>query len=134
MDGVDIVEGDARADLKAMAQRARTACHALGLATSDARRDGLYQAARIIRARMDDIVQANARDMAYGAEKNLSPAMMDRLLLPQDRIEAMATGVEAVADLPDPVGQVLQSWDRPNGLQIDRVRTPLGVIGVIYES
>ena len=134
VDGVDIIDGDASAELKAMAQRARTACHALGLASSDARRNGLRQGAGVIRARMDDIAQANDRDMAYGAEKNLSPAMMDRLLLTQDRIEAMAAGVEAVADLPDPVGQVLQSWDRPNGLQIDRVRTPLGVIGVIYES
>ncbi|MDF1750120.1 MAG: aldehyde dehydrogenase family protein, partial [Alphaproteobacteria bacterium] len=117
-----------------MAQRARAACRLLGLAAPETRANALREAARIIRVRKADIAAANAKDMAYGAQKNLSPALMDRLLLTADRIEAMATGVDAVADLPDPVGQVMQAWDRPNGLRIERVRTPLGVIGVIYES
>ncbi len=77
---------------------------------------------------------ANAKDMAAGRQKGLSPAMLDRLALNDGRIEAMAKGLEEVAALPDPVGAVMAEWDRPNGLRITRVRVPLGVIGVIYES
>ena len=80
------------------------------------------------------ILEANAIDMKNGEEAKLSPAMMDRLKLTPARIRAMADGVRAIADLRDPVGDVIAEWDRPNGLHIQRVRTPLGVIGVIYES
>lgn len=134
MDGVTAAAEDAKADLAAMAGKARTACRSLGLATPEMRADGLRRAAAAVRARAPEIEAANAKDMAFGRDKGLSAAMLDRLLLTPDRIEAMAAGLDAVADLPDPVGKVIDAWDRPNGLRIERVRTPLGVIGVIYES
>ena len=80
------------------------------------------------------ILEANAIDVANGAEAGLSPAMMDRLKLTRERIKAMADGIREIAALKDPVGEVIAAWDRANGLQIERVRTPLGVVGVIYES
>ena len=125
---------NAEEQLIEMAHRARKACRALGLATPAQRTDGLHKAAAAVRARAAEIEAANAKDMAFAKEKGLSPAMLDRLLLTADRIEAMAAGLDSVAELPDPVGQVIAEWDRPNGLHIERVRTPLGVIGVIYES
>lgn len=134
MDGVTAAAEDAKADLEAMAGRARNACRSLGLATPDQRAEGLRRAAAAVRARASEIEAANTRDMAFGRDKGLSTAMLDRLLLTPDRIEAMASGLDAVAGLPDPVGKVIDTWDRPNGLKIERVRTPLGVIGVIYES
>lgn len=134
MDGVTAAAEDAKADLAVMAGKARTACRSLGLATPEMRADGLRRAAAAVRARAPEIEAANAKDMAFGRDKGLSAAMLDRLLLTPDRIEAMAAGLDAVADLPDPVGKVIDAWDRPNGLRIERVRTPLGVIGVIYES
>ena len=85
-------------------------------------------------ARRGEIIAANGRDMEHGREKGLSPAMLDRLLLDEGRIGAMVEGLRAVAAQPDPVGEVLAEWDMPSGLHIRRVRTPLGVIGVIYES
>lgn len=123
-----------RLDVEAAAHRARLACKTLGRATPEARAAGLRAAAATIRDRAHAISAANAEDMAYGTEKGLNAAMLDRLLLTPDRIDAMATGLEQVADLPDPVGTILDRRTRPNGLVIERVRTPLGVIGVIYES
>ncbi len=134
MDGVNTTNEVAAADIADMAAAARKACHALSLVGAEERRAGLLNAAQVIRARATDIAAANEKDMAFGREKGLSAAMLDRLLLTPERIEAMAAGVEGVADLPDPVGQVIAGWDRPSGLKIERVRTPLGVIGVIYES
>ena len=81
-----------------------------------------------------DVLAANASDLADGRDKGLSPAFMDRLALDEQRVEAIARGLDEVAALPDPVGRVLATFDRPNGLRIERVATPLGVIGVIYES
>lgn len=83
---------------------------------------------------MAEIQSANVLDMDAGREKGLTAAMLDRLELTEARIEAMAQGLEAIAQLPDPVGAVMAEWDRPNGLKLQRVRVPLGVIGVIYES
>ncbi|KAF0225475.1 MAG: glutamate-5-semialdehyde, partial [Rhodospirillaceae bacterium] len=94
----------------------------------------LRQAAAALRAAAPAIAAANGQDMAAGAAKGLSAAMLDRLMLDDKRIEAMAKGLEEVATLPDPVGRVLAEWDRPNGLHIERVAVPLGVIGIIYES
>ncbi|MBX7201411.1 MAG: glutamate-5-semialdehyde dehydrogenase, partial [Rhodospirillaceae bacterium] len=91
-------------------------------------------AAAALRARAGEIKTANAVDMKAGHEKTLTPALLDRLALDDERIEAMAKGLEEIAALPDPVGQVMAAWTRPNGLKIERVRTPLGVIGIIYES
>lgn len=125
-------------DIKAMmaeiGTRARKA--AKGLATLPTRQKdaALLASAMLVRANAGDILEANARDMEAGREKGLAPAMLDRLLLTDARIEAIAKGIEEVASLKDPVGDVIANWDRPNGLNISRVRVPLGVIGVIYES
>jgi len=125
---------DIAAEMRRIAQDAHEAARALAQSDGDTRNAALLGAAAAIRARADLIAAENAKDMAFGREKGLSDAMMDRLLLTSDRIEAMAKGLEDVATLPDPLGTVLAEWDRPNGLHIARVRVPLGVIGIIYES
>ena len=113
---------------------ARAAAAQLATVPTEAKNAALLQAARNIRGRAADILAANQRDMAGGEEKGLGKAMLDRLALDDARIEAMAGGLEDIAALADPVGAIIAEWDRPNGLHISRVRTPLGVIGVIYES
>ena len=110
------------------------AAHVLALASTAQKNDALAAAAAALRARTDEILNANARDVKAGEAAGLSGAMLDRLRLDQPRIEAMAQGVEQIAALPDPVGTVIAEWVRPNGLRIQRVRVPLGVIGIIYES
>ncbi len=125
---------DARRLIAEMARAARAAVQALGQSTGAARNAALTAAAAEIRARKRDILVANARDLQGADAKGLSAAMRDRLLLDDARIEAMARGLEDIAALPDPVGQVIADWTRPNGLRITRVRVPLGVIGIIYES
>ncbi|WP_340109547.1 glutamate-5-semialdehyde dehydrogenase [Pikeienuella sp. HZG-20] len=125
---------DASAMMAKIGARARAAAAALATAPAAARRRALEIAADTIDARAGEIEAANARDMEFGASKGLSAAMLDRLLLTPDRIAGMAGGLRAVAAQPDPVGEVIADWTRPNGLRIRRVRTPLGVIGVIYES
>ncbi len=122
------------AQVRAIGARARAASKILALAETKSKQNALRAAARAIRARQADLIAANVKDLEFGRNKGLSKAMMDRLLLTPDRIESMAAGLEAIAELPDPVGAVIAEWDRPNGLHIQRVRTPLGVIGVIYES
>src|SRR6202522_2608666 len=92
----------------------------------------LLAAAKALRANADDVLAANAEDLK--AAHDLTPALCDRLLLDDDRIEAMAKGLEDIAALPDPVGRELARWQQPNGLDIARVATPIGVIGIIYES
>jgi glutamate-5-semialdehyde dehydrogenase len=94
----------------------------------------LEAAAGAIRAEAGKIAAANAKDMAAARAKGLTPALLDRLELTPERIEAMARGLEEVAALPDPVGRTLAEWERPNGLKISRISVPLGVIGIIYES
>ncbi|UWQ09142.1 glutamate-5-semialdehyde dehydrogenase [Aliiroseovarius crassostreae] len=125
-------------DIKTMmtqiGERAKAASRELAFAPSEAKETALIAAAEACWARRDEIIAANAQDMAYGREKGLSDAMMDRLMLDEDRIQAMCEGLRTVARQDDPVGQVTEEWDRPSGLHIKRVRTPLGVIGVIYES
>jgi len=90
--------------------------------------------AAAIRDATPAILEANGRDLAAGVDKGLSAAMLDRLRLDASRIEDMAAGIEQVATLPDPVGQLIDSWDRPNGIRIEQVRVPIGTIGIIYES
>ena len=119
------------ADIGALA---KAAAAILATARADDKRRALEEAARLIGARATDILAANAQDMAFGREKGLSEAMLDRLELTPARLDAIAAGLLAVAGQDDPVGAVIAQWDRPNGLHIARVRTPLGVIGVIYES
>ncbi|HHI69769.1 MAG TPA: glutamate-5-semialdehyde dehydrogenase [Rhodobacteraceae bacterium] len=114
--------------------RAKAASVELGFASSDAKEKALMSAADAIIANTDDILAANEQDMAYGRDKGLTAAMLDRLMLDRDRIAAMAAGLRTVAAQKDPVGDVIAEWDMPSGLHIKRVRTPLGVIGVIYES
>jgi len=113
---------------------ARKAGEALACASTTAKDFALRESAASIRTRLREILEANALDMKAGADKMLSKALLDRLMLNEGRIEAMALGLEAIAGLKDPVGEVMAAWERPNGLAISRVRTPLGVIGVIYES
>lgn len=117
-----------------MGALARDAAAVLAQAPSGQKREALLAAAAAIRDGEAGIMEANARDLSHAAEKNLPPAMVDRLRLDPARIAAIADGVAAVAGQPDPVGRVLAEWDRPNGLHIERVATPIGVLGVIYES
>ena len=114
--------------------QARKAARVLANAPSATKADALVAAARTLRGHRDEILAANARDLAAARAKGLSPALIDRLLLDERRVEAMARGIEEIAALPDPVGRILAHFERPNGLRIERVATPLGVIGVIYES
>lgn len=114
--------------------RAKAASAELGFAPAEAKRAALEAAADAVWAKRADIVEANAKDLDYGREKGLSDAMMDRLLLTEDRIQGIVDGLRAVAAQDDPVGKVMTEWEQPSGLTIQRVRTPLGVIGVIYES
>jgi glutamate-5-semialdehyde dehydrogenase len=113
-------------------RRARAAAGALGLASPEGKIAALRGAAEAVRNRAAEILAANNRDLAEA--EGLSAALRDRLALNPKRIEAIAGGLEAIADLPDPVGRVLASWTRPNGLAIERVAVPLGVVGIIYES
>src|SRR5581483_9490195 len=119
-------------ELEAIGRRARAAERALARLPAATRTAALRAAAARIRAARTAILAANARDLAEAAE--LSAAMRDRLLLDDKRIAAMAAGIDVVAALPDPIGEVTERWSRPNGLVIERVRVPLGVIGIIYES
>ncbi len=114
--------------------RAKTAAAQLGFASSEAKTAALMGAADAVWARRAEIIAANAKDMAYGRDKGLTAAMLDRLLLDEVRIQGIVDGLRAVAGQDDPVGAVLSEWDQPSGIHIKRVRTPLGVIGVIYES
>ncbi len=114
--------------------RARVAASELAIATPEARQAALEAAAEAVWTQRNAILTANAQDMAAGRDKGLTPAMLDRLMLDEKRLWAIVEGLRAVAAQDDPVGQVIAEWDRPNGLHIKRVRTPLGVIGVIYES
>jgi glutamate-5-semialdehyde dehydrogenase len=118
----------------AMGAAAREASAKVAKAGAERRTAALKAMARRIREAQPAILAANLKDMASGRAKGLSGAMLDRLELNPERIEAMAKGVEDIAALPDPVGTVLASWTRPNGLEISRVRGPIGVIGIVYES
>ncbi len=129
MDGTDVTML-----MREIGARARTAAAELAFAEPSRKEEALTAAAEAMLARTDEILEANGRDLAFGAEKGLTPAMMDRLKLDRARIDGIVDGLRAVAGQPDPVGQVIAEWDRPTGLHIRRVRTPLGVVGVIYES
>ena len=114
--------------------RARAAAAVLAFAPAAKKRVALSNAADAVLASEAEILAANAQDLEFGKAKGLSPAMMDRLMLDSARIQGIADGLRAVADQDDPVGEVIAEWDQPTGLNIRRVRTPLGVVGVIYES
>jgi len=114
--------------------RARAAASVLAYASPDAKTKAILVAANAMVATTDQIIAENAKDLDFGREKGLTDAMMDRLMLDAGRIAAMAEALRNIAEQDDPVGEVIAEWDQPSGLHIRRVRTPLGVIGVIYES
>jgi glutamate-5-semialdehyde dehydrogenase len=115
-------------------RNARIGAKALALATPEQKRTALLTAAGAINAHRKKILAANARDMEAARTKGISKAFLDRLELNDKRIDGIIEAVQTIAELPDPVGTIISEWDRPNGLHIERVRTPLGVIGVIFES
>ena len=122
------------AEVRRIGEAAREAGHALARSSTDQRNRALRAAAAAIRRRAPEILAANAEDVADAEARGTKGAFIDRLTLTADRVEVMAAGLEDIAELPDPLGQVMSAWDRPNGLRIARVRVPLGVIGIIYES
>jgi glutamate-5-semialdehyde dehydrogenase len=126
--------GTLRERMFALGRAARAAAAEMAQTSADVKRQVLETAARELRVARAAVLAANAEDVAEAKARELSSAMVDRLALDEQRLEAMAVGLEAVAALPDPIGQVLAEWQRPNGLNISRVRVPLGVIGIIYES
>ena len=136
MSVVQIVEPetDIRAAMREVGAKARAAAREIANAPAEKKNRALLAAARILREGSSDILAANELDCADARAKDLSAALIDRLTLNLARIEAIALGLEEVAALPDPVGRVLATYTRPNGLVIERVATPLGVVGVIYES
>ncbi|MEM9318152.1 MAG: glutamate-5-semialdehyde dehydrogenase [Pseudomonadota bacterium] len=125
---------DIAAMMAGLGTRARAAADVLAYAAPEQKRQAIEAAAAAVEANRAPLLEANAKDMAYGEEKGLSAAMLDRLMLDGERIAGIANGLRAVAAQQDPVGAVLAQWQQPSGLEIKRVRTPLGVIGVIYES
>ena len=129
------LEADRLADtMLELGRRARAAAATLAFADPASKVKALHAAADAIDDRRDDIMSANALDMRAAEGRGISSAFLDRLLLNDKRIDAMIEGLRTIADLPDPVGRVLAEWTRPNGMAIRRVATPLGVIGVIFES
>ncbi len=126
--------GDVRREMLALGEAARDAAHALAIAPEETKNAALAAMAAAIRTGMDDILAANARDVALAQSLERKASFIDRLTLDPDRVEAMAAGLEDIAGLPDPVGATMSEWTRPNGLKITRVRVPIGVIGIIYES
>ena len=120
--------------MTALGRAAKEAATRLAATSGEQRNAALAAAATALRDNASRIIEANARDMAAARERGLSDAMLDRLLLDENRVEAMASGIETIIALHDPLGRVLDEWERPNGLRIQRVAVPLGVIGIIYES
>jgi glutamate-5-semialdehyde dehydrogenase len=134
MSTLHVTTDDLEATMLELGRRARAAAATLAFADPALKVKALHAAADAIDDRRDDIMSANALDMRAAEGRGISKAFLDRLLLTDKRIDAMIEGLRTIADLPDPVGRVLAEWMRPNGMQIRRVATPLGVIGVIFES
>ncbi len=126
--------GDIAAIMADVGRRAKAAAGPLSIASTVQKNKALNFAADAILASREAILAANQLDLANAESSQMAPSFIDRLCLDNSRLQAIAEGIRAVALLPDPVGEVIAQWDRPNGLNIERVRTPLGVIGVIYES
>ena len=120
--------------MTALGREALSAAGVLALASTAMKNDALARIATSLRAHLRDLLAANVMDMDAARAKGLSGAMLDRLALDEKRVEAMARGVEEIAALADPIGTTIAHWTRPNGLDINRVRVPLGVVGIIYES
>ncbi len=129
-----MAEPDLSAVMTEIGRRAREAATALSLAAVGDKVVALRGAAAAVRTRSEEVITANARDLAEAEDRGLAPALRDRLALDPKRVEAIAAGLDMIAALPDPVGRILAEWTRPNGLAIQRIAVPLGVIGIIYES
>ena len=127
---VDPLQGE----MQQLGSAARAAAAVLALAPTTQKNEALRAAAAALRSRVPEILAANARDLAAAVARGTAASLMDRLKLDEARVEGIAKGLEEVAALPDPIGAVMAEWERPNGLKIARVRVPLGVIGIIYES
>ncbi|NYZ13597.1 glutamate-5-semialdehyde dehydrogenase [Azospirillum sp. RWY-5-1] len=134
MSALPVTTDDLSATMQQLGARAREAAAVLATVPPGPKVEALRAAAAAIRARRAEIQAANDRDVAAAKARGLAGPMVERLTLTDARIEAMATGLEEIAALPDPIGTVIAEWTRPNGLRIQRVRVPLGVIGIIYES
>lgn len=134
MSAVEATAEDISGLMAEIGRKARLGANALKIASAEQKRLALLTAAGAINAHRKKILAANELDMAAAKEKGISGAFLDRLLLTDARIDGIVAAVKTIAELPDPVGSVIAEWDRPNGLHIERVRTPLGVIGVIFES
>ena len=132
--GASVGEPDVSGLMREIGRRARTAARRVALASAEDKNAALRAMAVRIRAQADAILAANEQDLAEAKAKGQPASFIDRLMLNPERLEAIAVAVESIADLPDPVGRVLARFERPNGLEIDRVATPLGVVGVIFES
>ena len=126
--------GDVSALMRDIGMRARKAARVLGLAESAQKTNALEAAAKAIRANKAKILAANAEDLAAAKKQNIASSFLDRLTLNDKAVDAIAASMEQVALLPDPIGEVIADWQQPNGLMFQRVRTPLGVVAVIYES
>src|SRR3954464_14576826 len=126
--------GEVAATMSDIGRRAKAAARVLALAGTAQKDRALAGMASAIRAGKSEILAANAEDLAAGKTANLTPAIIERLTLNDQRVEAMAEGLDVVRGLADPVGRVTESWTRPNGMTIERVKVPLGVVGVIYKS
>ena len=130
-------EGDAASVAELMlglGRAAKSAAKSLAQASTDAKNAALQAAAAAIRERRADLLTANRADVEQAKQRGISSSLLDRLVLNEQRVEAMAKGIEDIVGLPDPIGSLITSWTRPNGLKIERVRVPLGVVGIIYES
>ncbi|UXO82739.1 glutamate-5-semialdehyde dehydrogenase [Brucella intermedia] len=125
---------DIAAVMAEVGRKARAAAAPLSIATTEQKNKALIAAAEAMLEARAEILEANRLDLANAEKNGMAASFVDRLTLDDSRIDAIADGIRAIAALPDPVGEVIAEWDRPNGLHIERVRTPLGVIGVIYES
>jgi len=116
------------------AKRAKTASRSLANISTEIKNNALFKMAAGLEREADKLIAENKKDLTAAEKKGLSKAMIDRLTLNPDRIKAMADGLREVAALPDPVGEVLRMWRRPNGMEVGRMRVPIGLIGIIYES
>ena len=126
--------GDIAGTMRGLGRGARAAARTLALAPASQKNAALAAMAKAVRMQADAILAANAEDVDEAGAETASPAFLDRLTLDDGRVKAMADGIEIVRGLPDPVGKITESWTRPNGMTIERVRVPLGVVGIIYES
>ena len=121
-------------ELIAKAKKLKQAAKQLGILSTEEKNEALSMIAEALIAQMPYLLQENEKDMANGKENGLSPSLLDRLQLTEERIKQIANGVQQVIDLPDPIGETIEQWTRPNGLKLKQIRVPLGVVGMVYEA